>query len=863
MIPALRKRMLATLRLAIVLAVPGALATCYSREGLGGAGFAVTPRAVTQDFEGAEDLDILPALVDKPVTLGRVWSKDNDTVKAVLTPDTADWTAATSIALDILAPDGSVSATSTFKLDTPAGTPLQTTVQQAGFYTFCVSAANTPATNPNPSYTLSAMYTGQTLFQPVRQAAAQSVGGVWGPLFPMSNVAIHAHLLHTGKVLYWGRRSKPGDMTFASLNEHECHPFLWDPATKTSTPTPQPKDELGNNINLFCSSHTFFADGRLMVCGGHLFDSEGIKQTAIYDPVANTWSAAPLMNEGRWYPTAVTLSDGSVLVCSGSFTDAVPMPPPNNQPILINFTPQVWNNSPWMSLTSKPDLPLYPRMHLAPDGRVFMSGSNAESFFFDTQHPGTWTQSSTRNAGNRDYCPSAMYDVGKIIYIGGGNDSNTNLPSDIVEVIDLQQNSPAWRTVQPMHFRRRQHNATLLPDGTVLVTGGTQGPGFNDLTQGKPIHAAELWDPVSEQWTLLTEEVNDRCYHSTALLLPDATVLSAGGGEYQPTNVNVPNKSIDSHADGQIFSPPYLFKGPRPVITSAPNTIQYGQTFDVGTANPEQIKRVSLVRLSSVTHSFDQNQRINFLEPTPKANAITVTAPPNANVCPPGHYMLFLLNQSLVPSVAQIIKIEGQPAAVPTAVRTAFHVIGPAEMDAAIAARAKRSPVVVGLTATCPYGLAACWGGAYVALRKLSGVEIVRPVADARYSVAFLYLEHDGLPDVEHWPAEFARTANGSYGWRGVEVTLQGTIEQGAGQLILPADQSRPAVALAPLQPDAKVQLDTENGIPRPLPEEEKFAYKNLAERKRTAPGPMQVNVTGPLKKTDAGFVLQVRKFKQ
>src|SRR5271157_3424791 len=240
MILTLRKRMLATLRLAIVLAVPGALATCYSREGLGGDGFAVTPRAVTQDFEGAEDLDILPALVDKPVTVGRVWSKDNDTVKAVLTPDTADWTAATSIALDILAPDGSVSATSTFKLDTPAGTPLQTTAQQAGFYTFRVTAANTPATNRNPSYTLSAMYTGQTLFQPIRQAEAQSVGGVWGPLFPMSNVAIHAHLLHTGKVLYWGRRSKPGDTTFASLNEHECHPFLWDPATKTSTPTPQP-----------------------------------------------------------------------------------------------------------------------------------------------------------------------------------------------------------------------------------------------------------------------------------------------------------------------------------------------------------------------------------------------------------------------------------------------------------------------------------------------------------------------------------------------------------------------------------------------------------------------------------------------
>jgi len=714
----------------------------------------------------------------------------------------------------------------------------------------------------NPSYTLSADYTGEPQSQPVTQAAAPSVGGVWGPLIPMSNVAIHAHLLHTGEVLYWGRRSKPGDMDFASLNQHETFPFLWDPATKTSTPTPQPKDKDGNKINLFCSGHTLLADGRLMVVGGHLFDSEGIKQSTIYDPVAKTWSPAPLMNDGRWYPTSVTLSDGSVLVCSGSFTTAVPMPPPNNRPILTNSIPQLWNNSPWTTLTSKSDLPLYPRMHLAPDGRVFMSGTNAESFFLDTRHPGTWTPSSTRNAGNRDYCPSVMYDVGKIVYIGGGNDFNTNLPTNIVEVIDLQQSAPAWREVKPMHFRRRQHNATLLPDGTVLVTGGTQGPGFNDLTPGQPIHVAELWDPVSEQWTLLTEEKNDRCYHSTAVLLPDATVLSAGGGEYQPTNVTVPNDPKDSHADGQIFSPPYLFKGQRPVITSAPNTIKYSQTFDVGTTNPGQIKKVSLVRLSSVTHSFDQNQRINFLEPTPKANAITVIAPPNANVCPPGHYMLFLLDQSLVPSVAKIIKIEGQPAALAHAARIALNVMGPAEMDAAIAARAKRPPVVVGLTATCPYGLAACWGGASAALRKLSGVETVRPVADARDSVAYLYLDHDGLPDVEHWPAEFARTANGSYGWRGVEVTLQGTIEQGAGQLILAADQNRPAVALAPLQPGDKVQLDTENPIPRSLPDEEQFAYKYLAERKQTAPGPMQVTVTGPLKKRDAGFVLEVRQFK-
>ena len=119
-----------------------------------------------------------------------------------------------------------------------------------------------------------------------------------------------------------------------------------------------------------------------------------------------------------------------------------------------------------------------------------------------------------------------------------------------------------------MQHRRRQHNATLLPDGTVLVTGGTAGPGFNDVSPGKPVHAAELWDPATDTWTTLAAEAVDRCYHATALLLPDATVLSAGGGEFMVGAA--PNAPADTHRDAQIFHPPYLFRGPRPVITSAP-----------------------------------------------------------------------------------------------------------------------------------------------------------------------------------------------------------------------------------------------------------------------------------------------------
>jgi galactose oxidase len=207
-----------------------------------------------------------------------------------------------------------------------------------------------------------------------------------------------------------------------------------------------------------------------------------------------------------------------------------------------------------------------------------------------------------------------------------------------------------------MQFARRQHNATILADGAVLVTGGTQGSGFNDLGLGGPVHTAELWNPTENTWQQLAPESVDRCYHATVVLLPDGRVFSAGSGEFAAA-VNVSSLPTDSHPNCQLFSPPYLFKGARPVITQAPAQLSYGESFVVQTPAPNAISQVTLIRLGSVTQSFNQNQRINFLAFQAGANQLTVTAPVNGNVCPPGHYMLFLLNQAGVPSVANIIQI--------------------------------------------------------------------------------------------------------------------------------------------------------------------------------------------------------------
>lgn len=226
------------------------------------------------------------------------------------------------------------------------------------------------------------------------------------------------------------------------------------------------------------------------------------------------------------------LSDGTVLVMSGITIDG-------NK---INDDIQIWKNGNWDLIAHFDGTPLYPRLHLAPDGRVFMAGPNALSEFLDTRNGGNWTPSAIRANGSRDYAPSIMYvDIntlkgGKVMYIGGGNNSDTKAPTNAVEVIDLNEASPVWRQTERMNFARRQHNAVLLPDGTVLVTGGTRGgggpnDGLNDLTPGQPVHEAELRDPTTGKWTELAAEAVDRCYHSTSVLLPDATVLSAEGGE--------------------------------------------------------------------------------------------------------------------------------------------------------------------------------------------------------------------------------------------------------------------------------------------------------------------------------------------
>src|SRR5438045_1137406 len=217
--------------------------------------------------------------------------------------------------------------------------------------------------------------------------------------------------------------------------------------------------------------------------------------------------------------------------------------------------------------------------------------------------------------------------------------SSCTLPTATVEIIDLNNATPTWSYTGSMNGPRKLHNATLLPDGKVLVTGGSKSVQGPNQESTDPAYTSEMWDPATGTWQIMASFTQYRGYHSIALLLPDGRVLSAGG---------------NGKKTGEIYSPPYLFQGARPTISSAPTGVSYGQSFFVGTSDATSITKVTIIPLASVTHSFNMSQRIIRPSFSLASGGLNVVAPSSQNTAPPGYYMLFILNGNGVPSIAKI-----------------------------------------------------------------------------------------------------------------------------------------------------------------------------------------------------------------
>jgi len=445
--------------------------------------------------------------------------------------------------------------------------------------------------------------------------------GSWSSAVTIPTVAVNLLLLKNNMLMFY---------------EDGASATIWDYINNVFTSTPDTAD-------LFCSGHAFLADGRVLAVGGYNASGNtiGIANAEIFDPATNTWTSVPNMSYARWYPTATTLSDGRIIVTAGWDTG-------NHDNVGI---PEVYDPSTnaWTKLTAANNpFETYPFMYLLPDGRlVHLGGSEfptiTEALDLTTN---AWTTIDSRII---DGASPAMYLPSKFVKAGSASDSQGGSAPvyGTAYVLDMTAASPAWQQVPSMVYPRSFMNMTVLPDGTVLATGGETDRNGGNIANA--VYAAELWSPTTQTWTTMASMHTPREYHSTALLLPDGRVVQSGmGSDFG----NVPDEK-----SAEFYSPPYLFKGTRPSITQAPTQISYGTNFSVTTPDAATITSVVLIRNGGVTHFFDQNTRYVPLTFSQASGGLTVTAPVDGNLAPPGYYMLFLVNSSGVPSVAPILQV--------------------------------------------------------------------------------------------------------------------------------------------------------------------------------------------------------------
>jgi hypothetical protein len=478
-----------------------------------------------------------------------------------------------------------------------------------------------------------------TLFVPAGWSQA-NVTGTWQTLPYTTPInPIHVRLLYTGKVLIVsGTGNNPMNPSSQA--------GLWDP--QAGTITVQALD-----FDMFCNGMVGLPDGRVLIAGGTASYGPpflGSKGVAIYDPATGIFTDQQSMAHGRWYPTLTTLGDGRVVIYSG-LSDTGP----------TNTTIEIFNESsgfgPELATPWTP--PLYPRLHLLPNGTLFYSSLGSSSNIYDPSS-NTWTLgvAKTNYGGQRLYGSSVMLPMTpangykpRIMILGGG--STTSPATATTEIIDLSVGSPQWVYGPAMSHARIEMDATILPDGRILALGGST----NDEDASTAALGADLYNPTSNTMSSAGTEAFARLYHTVSLLMPDGTVWVAGGnpgqGNYEP------------HME--IYSPPYLFNADgslatRPSIASTSTSkVGYGTAFTVQTPDAANISSVVLMRNGSSTHAFDMDQRYVGLSFNAGSGVLNVTGPPASNIAPPGYYMLFLLNSSGVPSVATMVQISASP----------------------------------------------------------------------------------------------------------------------------------------------------------------------------------------------------------
>ena len=490
--------------------------------------------------------------------------------------------------------------------------------------------------------------------------------GAWSALGNWPVISVHMVLTPDGRVLSYGSDGSGKQTGFFIYD-------VWHSAVglgggHMTLPN-------GTGTDIFCGSQLVLpTSGSVFLAGGDNWTGTGTNNTAnnnsnVFDPAGNTLTRGNNMNRARWYSSSTTLINGETYIQGGSSGTDRP------EVRVINGTFRLLSGAD----TSTLDF-MYPRNFVAPDGRVFGFDSAGRMYYVNTSGTGSITMAGQFSASyTGSDASAAMFAPGRILQFGGNSNGAI--------VIDINGATPTVTPTQSMSTQRRLVTATLLADGKVLATGGSQE--WNELTGVN--NSAEIWNPATGTWTRGNDGAVARLYHGNALLLPDATVLVSGGGAPGPLN----------NLNAEIYYPPYLFTAagalaPRPAMAGAPQFIDIGKTFRVDLAAGTTVARVTLVKTGSTTHGFNMEQRFQDLTFNANGTQLAVQAPTRAALAPPGYYILFVIDSAGVPSLGKIVRMG--VAGVPNPAVT------PAVTNPATQTSVQGSNVTLQLTASDPNG---------------------------------------------------------------------------------------------------------------------------------------------------------------
>ncbi len=473
------------------------------------------------------------------------------------------------------------------------------------------------------------------------------IDGTWSSVIPWPFVAVSAASLNDGRILTWASTKAN---RFPSSSEFTLS-AIFDPTTLTFQTT-------NNDFHdMFCAGLSMLEDGRILAAGGNPYDTA----TSVFDQDTDLWQPVANMNFNRWYGTTLELADNRVFTtyANAGGDTSERYDPATNQ----------WTHTPGASMVDLLNeqnaengqvkandgsaLAWFGHMAVAPDGRIFHGGPSQTWHMFDPTGVGA-VESLGQPAGTRVrmWGNAVTYDAGKVLLLGG-TDRTMNPPTTAaIYKIDLNGPSPVIQSGTPMNFPRAFQNSVTLPTGEVLVIGGnTSG---EQLSDNGSVYPSEIWNPETDQWRVVGSLLVGRNYHSTALLMKDARVISMGGGACG-------NGCPANHLDAQIFTPPYLYAADgspavRPEITAAPVLSEAGAEFAVAATGT--IAKFSMVRLSATTHAINTDQRHLPIDFTDHGDGTyTLSLEPNPNVLLPGYYWIFAVDAAGVPSIGRTFQI--------------------------------------------------------------------------------------------------------------------------------------------------------------------------------------------------------------